>query len=109
MRTVTGVETGRKEVKVITIEEESLEEIFEDQPDLHAPDLEDSVEIEEIAVEEESVEETFEDRPDPHAPQLVVRLELELVARPNHLLEGNARLLTLNPLTLRLMAQEGRR
>ena len=60
-------------------------------------------------MEEESVEETFEDWPDPHAPQLVVRLELELVARRNHLLEGNAWLLTLNPLKLRLMAQEGHR
>ena len=91
IRGVGDMEGGDKggdredEVKVITIDEESVEEIFVDQPVLHAPDLEDSVKIEEIAIGEESVEEISKDRPGPHAPQRVVSLELERRARHDHL------------------------
>ena len=51
IRGLEDVEDGDKgedweeETEVITIDEESVEEIFVDQPDLHAPDREDSVEI----------------------------------------------------------------
>ena len=58
------------QVKVITIEEEFVEEIFKNQRYSHATELEHSVEIEDIAVEEDSVEETFRVRP--YELQLVV-------------------------------------